>query len=217
MSSINISHQYYLTQMGILTWQERAQASAVSPDWDSLREQVKNCQRCELSQTRQHTVFGAGNIQADLVILGEAPGAEEDQQGEPFIGRAGQLLNEMLLSIGLTRESVFITNILKCHPPNNRDPNQQEVATCTSYLEQQLAMLKPKAILVVGRIAAHSLLGVEESIADMRGKKWQSSLADAPLFVTYHPAYLLHKPSEKRTAYLDLLNIKAFLASRESS
>lgn len=203
--------------MGILTWQERAQANAVSLDWDSLREQVKNCQRCELSETRQHTVFGAGNIQADLVILGEAPGVEEDQQGEPFIGRAGQLLNEMLFSIGLTHESVFITNVLKCHPPNNREPHQYEVATCAPYLEQQLAMLKPKAILAVGRIAAHSLLGIEQSMADMRGKKWQTSLAGTPLFVTYHPAYLLRNPIEKRKAHLDLLNIKAFLASLESS
>lgn len=213
MNSTDITQQYYLSQMGIMSWRERnqEQANVVLPDWDCLRKQVKTCQRCELSQTRQNTVFGVGNTQADLVIIGEAPGAAEDKEGVPFVGRAGQLLDEMLLSIGLARESVFITNILKCHPPSNRDPHEQEVTTCISYLEQQLATLQPKAILVVGRIAAHYLLETQEPMANLRGKQWRLSQMGIPLFVTYHPDYVLRKPSEKRKVYLDLLAVKSYV------
>jgi len=222
MSSTNINQQYYLSQIGITTWQERAQGNTKSQQqaeqantWKDLIKQVTTCQRCALSQTRKNAVFGVGNQQADLVIVGEAPGAEEDRRGEPFVGRAGQLLNEMLLAIGLARETVFIANVLKCRPPNNRDPSKQEVATCTPYLEQQLTMLQPKAILAVGRVAAHHLLGIEDAMASMRGKQLLFAPTQTPLFVTYHPAYLLRKPSDKRKAYLDLLKIKSFLVSED--
>ena len=130
-------------------------------DWEPLRERVAVCTACDLCKTRTQTVFGVGNRRRDWLIIGEAPGAEEDRQGEPFVGRAGQLLNSMLLAIGLPREKVFIANVLKCRPPGNRDPKPDEVASCLPYLSAQIALLKPKIILAVGRIAAQNLLATD--------------------------------------------------------
>jgi len=173
-------------------------------DWGPLRERVAACTACELCKTRTQTVFGVGNTRAEWLIIGEAPGAEEDRQGEPFVGRAGQLLNAMLLAIGLPRETVFIANILKCRPPGNRDPRPEEVARCLPFLRAQVALLKPKMILVVGRIAAQTLLATDAPLARLRGKLHHFGEARTPLVITYHPAYLLRTPADKRKAWDDL-------------
>jgi uracil-DNA glycosylase len=173
-------------------------------DWGPLRERVAGCTACDLCKTRTQTVFGVGNTRAEWLIIGEAPGAEEDRQGEPFVGRAGQLLNAMLLAIGLPRETVFIANILKCRPPGNRDPKPEEVARCLPYLQAQIALLKPKIMLAVGRIAAQNLLATDAPLARLRGKLHRFGEADTPLVITYHPAYLLRTPSDKRKAWEDL-------------
>jgi DNA polymerase len=172
--------------------------------WDDLRARVSACTRCSLSATRTQTVFGVGNPQADWLIVGEAPGAEEDRRGEPFVGRAGQLLNSMLHAIGLAREQVYIANVLKCRPPGNRDPNPSEAAECLPYLERQIALLKPKIMLAVGRIAAQNLLRTEKTLGALRQQVHHFGLSQVPLVVTYHPAYLLRTPTEKRKAWEDL-------------
>ena len=202
----------YLQAMGIDVWLlrdddepglvEEPAVSAEGLGWDDLRECVANCTRCELSQSRTNTVFGVGNPDADWLIIGEAPGAEEDRRGEPFVGRAGQLLDQMLLAIGQSRDSVFIANILKCRPPNNRDPKPDEAAACRAYLERQIELLRPKIILAVGKIAAQNLLGSADPVGRMRGRPHQ--FGGIPLVVTYHPAYLLRSPSQKQKSWSDL-------------
>jgi len=203
----------YLRAMGIDVWIPRDQADpecdaeiaedAVEEfDWDGLKAAVSGCTRCPLHQTRTQTVFGVGSADADWMIIGEAPGAEEDRRGEPFVGRAGKLLDEMLRAIGEARESVFIANVLKCRPPNNRDPSAEESAACRAHLERQIELVQPKIILAVGRIAAHLLLDTDEPVGRMRGKVHQ--LGTTPLIVTYHPAYLLRSPSQKRKSWDDL-------------
>ncbi|MBN1684709.1 MAG: uracil-DNA glycosylase [Gammaproteobacteria bacterium] len=184
----------------------KAPRNANNPGWDELAEKVSTCTLCELSQTRTHVVFGAGNAHADLMIIGEAPGANEDKQGKPFVGRAGTLLTNMLRAIGINREDIFITNILKCRPPGNRDPKPLEVELCTPYLKQQIAMIAPKLIVAVGRIAAHFLLNTDESMSKIRGK--MHYYENIPLIATYHPAYLLRSPAQKAKAYDDLLKIQ---------
>ena len=183
-----------------------------SNDWQSLRDAVSKCRACPLHQTRTNTVFGVGDQHADLMIVGEAPGANEDRQGEPFVGRAGQLLNQMLRAIGLERETVFIGNILKCRPPGNRDPQPEEVATCTPFLTTQIEYLQPKVIMAVGRIAAHFLLKTDQSLSRLRGTQHVYGERETPLIVTYHPAYLLRTPEMKAKAYQDLLLVKKLLA-----
>jgi uracil-DNA glycosylase family 4 len=170
--------------------------------WDELAARVRNCTACELHTTRTQTVFGVGDHHADWMIIGEAPGAEEDRQGEPFVGRAGQLLTNMLRAIGLQREMVYIANILKCRPPNNRDPRPEEIAQCEGYLRRQVELVAPKVILAVGRIAAHNLLKTGEPLGRLRGKVHH--YGDTPLVVTYHPAYLLRTPRDKAKAWVDL-------------
>ena len=145
-----------------------------------------------------------GDRRARWLVVGEAPGAEEDRQGEPFVGRAGNLLNAMLQAIGLAREEVFIANVLKCRPPDNRDPKPEEVAHCLPYLERQIALLKPRIMLAVGRIAAQNLLATDTPIGKLRGRQHAFGAANTPLVVTYHPAYLLRAPGEKRKAWEDL-------------
>lgn len=173
-------------------------------DWDSLQNQVRNCTACELHKSRTQTVFGVGNRQADWLVIGEAPGANEDKQGEPFVGEAGQLLNKMLIAIGLQREQVYIANILKCRPPNNRDPRPEEVAECEHFLKAQIALIKPSIILVVGRIAAQNLLKTDTPIGKMRGRVYHYGDSQVPVVVTYHPAYLLRSPHEKKKSWNDL-------------
>lgn len=180
------------------------------PDWETLQQTVKSCTACGLHATRTQTVFGVGNRKATWMVIGEAPGADEDAQGEPFVGRAGKLLNEMLRALGLPREQVYIANMLKCRPPNNRDPQPDEVAQCEPYLQRQVALIQPKIILAVGRIAAQNLLKTDITIGRLRGRR--HSYGDIPLVVTYHPAYLLRSPAEKRKAWDDLRFARAVLA-----
>jgi DNA polymerase len=172
--------------------------------WETVAAEVASCTRCELAGCRTQTVFGVGDRNANWLVVGEAPGADEDRQGEPFVGRAGQLLNAMLLGIGLKREQVYIANVLKCRPPNNRDPKPEEVAQCLPYLERQIALLQPRIMLAVGRIAAQNLLATDTPIGKLRGRLHAFGAAKVPLVVTYHPAYLLRSPTEKRKAWEDL-------------
>ena len=182
--------------------QKTVHVSSEGMDWPELRDCVANCTRCELSGTRTNTVFGVGNVEADWLIIGEAPGAEEDRRGEPFVGRAGQLLDQMLIAIGQSRDTVFIANILKCRPPNNRDPKPAEAAACRAYLERQIELIQPKIVLAVGKIAAQNLLGTDDPVGRMRGRA--HDLGGIPLVVTYHPAYLLRSPSQKNKSWSDL-------------
>jgi uracil-DNA glycosylase len=179
-------------------------SSASDDNWESVAAEVAACTRCELHQCRKNTVFGVGDRQARWLVVGEAPGADEDEKGEPFVGRAGGLLNSLLRGIGLQREQVFIANVLKCRPPNNRDPKPEEVAQCLPYLERQIALLQPSIMLAVGRIAAQNLLATDTPIGKLRGHVHAFGNARIPLVVTYHPAYLLRSPTEKRKAWEDL-------------
>lgn len=183
-------------------------------DWGELKEAVASCRQCALADGRTQTVFGVGNTAADWLIIGEAPGAEEDKRGEPFVGRAGQLLDAMLQAIGLDRTTAYIANILKCRPPNNRDPLPEEVAACTAYLQRQIALLKPKLILAVGRIAAQNLLQSNQPIGRLRGQVHHFGDANIPVIVTYHPAYLLRSPLEKRKVWQDLLLARRHMAEQ---
>ncbi|MFI4891223.1 MAG: uracil-DNA glycosylase family protein [Steroidobacterales bacterium] len=192
----------YLDALGLEAWTPRS--APVAETWAALRSRVAACTRCALCATRTQTVFGVGNTAAQWLIVGEAPGADEDREGEPFVGRAGRLLNAMLHAIGLARADVYIANVLKCRPPANRDPSEAEAAQCLPYLEAQIALLKPKIILVVGRIAAHNLLHTDIALGRLRQKVHEWGAARIPLVVTYHPAYLLRTPSEKRKAWEDL-------------
>lgn len=171
-------------------------------DWSELEAEVASCNKCDLCQTRTQTVFGTGNKHAEMMIIGEAPGQSEDEQGKPFVGKAGQLLTEMLRAIGLQREDVFIANILKCRPPGNRDPKPDEIESCSDYLLRQQALIKPKIILAVGRISAQTLLKTDAPVGKLRGRV--HDLNGTPLVVVYHPAYLLRSLIEKRKAWQDL-------------
>ena len=216
--------RYYLDTMGIQVWQslenpvddnEIDVPASIDDLWQQLEQAVSSCTACALHTTRTQTVFGVGNKSADLLIIGEAPGRDEDLQGEPFVGRAGQLLNAMLAAIGFKRDQVYIANILKCRPPNNRDPKPGEAAACSPWLQQQIELIQPEVILVLGRIAAHQLLNTDQSLAALRGK--QHIHAGIPLIVSYHPAYLLRRPIEKRKSWQDLKRVKFLLNSNGSS
>jgi DNA polymerase len=221
----------YLAEIGIPVWRTRASAAVAvrqepgaeiavpiaptAPDaaaWSQLEANVRACTLCALHRTRTQTVFGVGRRDAPLFVIGEAPGADEDRQGEPFVGRAGQLLNAMLRSIGLARAEVYIANILKCRPPNNRDPEQSESASCTRYLERQIELVQPRVLLAVGRIAAQWLLQTDSPIGRVRGRALRYGARNTPLVVTYHPAYLLRSPLEKAKAWSDLLLVKELLS-----
>jgi len=190
---------------------EVSPSASTAGAWQRLGEQVRQCRACPLWETRTQTVFGVGDPSADWLVIGEAPGAEEDRQGEPFVGRAGKLLNEMLFAIGLAREQVFIANVIKCRPPKNRDPRPEETAACSGFLQQQIALIEPKVMLVVGRIAAQNLLRTDRPIGKLRGRIWHWGDARIPVVVTYHPAYLLRSPLEKRKAWADLQLAKSLV------
>jgi len=218
----------YLDAMGVPVWVPRSSPGASVPasqgseqclvpaasedgrtaggglGWAELQGRVVGCMGCELHRSRTQTVFGTGSRDADWMVIGEAPGADEDRQGEPFVGRAGQLLNAMLRGIGLSREDVYIANILKCRPPRNRDPRPEEVAACEAYLHRQVELVRPRVILAVGRIAAHNLLKTDTALGRMRGRRYTYSDTEIPVVVTYHPAYLLRNPADKRKAWQDL-------------
>lgn len=230
------SRRHYLQAMGITVWQRRdvpvlsdVQTVAhglqecdvpigdASTRWQGLAEQVRTCTACPLHQGRTHTVLGVGNQQAQWLVIGEAPGAEEDRQGEPFVGPAGKLLNEMLFAIGLKREEVYIANIVKCRPPQNREPAAEEAAHCAAYLREQIDLIQPKVILCVGKVAANNLLGNVASLASYRGHTHRYADTDIPVVVTYHPAYLLRYPLEKRRAWEDLNYAASVLQTRFAS
>ena len=187
-------------------------AAAKKHAWRKARRQAEECTRCELHRSRRNAVFGVGSESADLMLVGEAPGADEDAQGEPFVGPAGLLLNRMLAAIGLAREDVFIANILKCRPPGNSNPTPEQAEQCRGHLERQLDLLEPKVILALGAVAARNLLGVEAPIGALRGKEFplpeRSGIVVLP---TYHPAYLLRRPQGKAQAFEDLLALRAIL------
>ena len=195
---------------------EAAAVHAVAPApaveaWSELEAKVRACTLCALHRGRTQTVFGVGRRDARLFVIGEAPGADEDRQGEPFVGRAGQLLNAMLRSIGLPRADVYIANILKCRPPNNRDPDPSESTSCTPYLSQQIELVQPRVLLAVGRISAQWLLQTDTPIGRLRGRVLTYGARNTPLVVTYHPAYLLRSPLEKAKAWTDLCLVKELL------
>ena len=185
--------------------------SASETGLPQLAETVFSCQRCQLHQSRTQTVFGVGSSQAKVMFVGEAPGRDEDIQGEPFVGRAGQLLNLMLAALGWKREDIYIANILKCRPPNNRNPEIAEISECEQYLIQQIEMIKPQLLVALGRIAAQSLLATNTSISGLRGQKHLYEKGNIPIIVTYHPAYLLRNPIDKSKAWQDLLFIRSNL------
>ncbi|QQB35080.1 uracil-DNA glycosylase [Achromobacter deleyi] len=175
---------------------------------DELREQVLACTACGLCNGRRHAVFGHGGQPTRWLVVGEAPGEQEDRQGQPFVGRSGQLLDAMLSAVGMSRErDVFIANVIKCRPPGNRNPKPEEIAACSPYLMRQIALLKPERILVLGRFAAQTLLGTDATIGSLRGRVHQMKTDEGreiPVVVSYHPAYLLRSPAEKARAWQDL-------------
>jgi uracil-DNA glycosylase len=180
-------------------------AAEIAARWEALHAAVLKCTRCPLHATRTQGVLGVGPKRADWLVIGEAPGAEEDRRGEPFVGVAGQLLDAMLRAIGLDRRTnVYIANVLKSRPPGNRDPKAEEVAACLPYLVEQIALLQPKIMLAVGRIAAQNLLGTDVPLGRLRGRVHRFGELNTPLVVTYHPAYLLRTPGDKRKAWEDL-------------
>ena len=227
MQSSEAARRQYLDAMGITLWERRAAAApgipgpavapgpvapaaGTGPAWIALEEAVRSCTKCSLHATRTQTVFGVGNHRAQWMFVGEAPGADEDRQGEPFVGAAGKLLNAMLAALGLKREEVFIANVLKCRPPGNRDPQADEVEQCEPYLVRQIELIQPKLIVALGRHAAHSLLKTDLALARLRGQSL--SYQNIPLVVTYHPAYLLRTPSDKRKVWEDLRRARRIVA-----
>lgn len=172
-------------------------------DWQTFQQCVGDCQACDLAQTRKQTVFGVGDVHADWMFIGEAPGAEEDAQGEPFVGQAGKLLDNMLAAMRLKRgDNVYIANVLKCHPPENREPHHAEIAQCELYLKRQITLIQPKLIVALGKVAAQTLLKSADTVGSMRGQL--QAYGDVPVIVTYHPAYLLRNPADKAKAWEDL-------------
>ena len=185
-------------------------------DWQALRDAVRECRRCDLCKQRKQAVFGVGNEAAPWLFVGEGPGADEDEQGEPFVGQAGKLLDNMLAAIGLRRgREAYIANVVKCRPPGNRTPTPQEALACAPYLDRQIALIKPRLIVALGKTAATRLLGSEASLASQRGRL--HSLRGVPVVVTYHPAYLLRSLPEKAKAWEDLLLARRALADANPS
>jgi DNA polymerase len=197
----------------------RAATIAQMP-WEALADAVASCTACTLCKTRTRTVFGVGHRQAEWMLIGEAPGAEEDARGEPFVGQAGKLLDNMLAAVGLSRASetpqgVYIANVLKCRPPGNRNPEPEEVAQCEPYLRRQVALVQPRLIVVMGRFAAQALLGTDATIASLRGRihRVQVDGRDIPVVVTYHPAYLLRNLADKAKSWADLCLARSVLTA----
>jgi DNA polymerase len=204
-----------LAEMGLApVWRLRdrpTESKPAEPGWIEIKQAVPACTACGLHKTRTQTVFGVGDENADWMLIGEAPGAEEDRLGEPFVGQAGKLLDNMLAAIGLERgENVYIANVLKCRPPGNRNPEPEEVAKCTPFLKRQIALIQPKLIIAMGRFAAQTLLASDATIASLRGRVF--SYEGVPLIVTYHPAYLLRNLPDKAKAWADLVFAKKTMA-----
>jgi len=176
---------------------------------EEIRQALGDCRRCKLWKTRTHLVFGTGNPQARLMFIGEAPGAEEDQQGEPFVGAAGQLLNRLLDRLGLQRAEVYITNVAKCRPPNNRNPDAEEIAACRPFLVQQIQAIRPRVIVTLGAVATHALLEAKVPLNRLRGR-WQV-FQNIPVMPTFHPSYLLRVPQERQKTWEDMQKVMARL------
>ncbi|MBC6413650.1 MAG: uracil-DNA glycosylase [Chromatiales bacterium] len=172
--------------------------------WQVLQQQVVGCRKCVLHESRTQTVFGIGDHQAQWMFIGEAPGMDEDRKGEPFVGRAGQLLNKMLKAIGFNRNEVYIANIIKCRPPDNRNPRLEEIVQCVDYLYRQIRLVQPQIIILLGGVAATSLLKQQTPVSRLRGLVHHIEASEAPIIVTYHPAYLLRSPDQKAAAWEDL-------------
>jgi len=184
---------------------EQPEANPIATmDWPALEQAVAGCHACGLCERRNKTVFGVGDRNAEIMFIGEGPGADEDRQGEPFVGRAGQLLNRMLAAAGLRRKQVYIANIVKCRPPNNRDPSVDEAAACRAYLERQIVLVQPRLIVCLGRVPAMNLLSTTESVGRLRGRLHSYGPARIPLLVTYHPSYYLRSPEQKAKGWQDL-------------
>ena len=183
------------------------ESAALFRDLNDLYEQSKDCTKCRLAETRNNFVFGEGNPKAQIVVIGEAPGAEEDAQGRPFVGRSGKLLDKILEAIGFSREDVFICNIIKCRPPENRNPNLDEIQSCMPWLKIQLQLIKPKILLLLGRVAANTVLDNKQSMANLRGRilRWNGY----DVIVTYHPAALLRNPNWKRHCWEDVKMLRS--------
>ena len=202
-------------QLGFLELEENENqlrertSSYADLDLTGLRELAVACEKCELSKTRTYVVFGAGNEQADLMFVGEAPGADEDQQGQPFVGRAGQLLTKIIEAAGLTRDQVYIANVLKCRPPGNRNPKSSEIESCEPYLIRQVMLIQPKVICALGTFAAQMLLRTDAKISNLRGHI--HSYHGIKVMPTYHPAYLLRNPGGKRQVWEDIQKVVAEL------
>jgi DNA polymerase len=195
----------------------RNRAATTDPDaaLAALREEIGDCTRCPLhAQGRRQVVFGVGNARADLMFVGEAPGADEDRQGEPFVGPAGQLLTKIIEAIGLRREDVYIANVIKCRPPGNRNPEPIEVATCEPFLREQIAIIQPKVIVALGTFAAHLLLASDAPISRLRGHVHQIG-GGIRLVPTFHPAFLLRSPERKRDTWEDMKIVRALLAESD--
>lgn len=206
----NVLHPYYLQQMGIDVWALR-ENKIKKRSLDTLAKEVMACVRCPLHACRTQTVFARGNPDASLMIIGEAPGYYEDKEGFPFVGKAGGLLNKMLSSIGLSQEDVYIANVLKCRPPDNRDPQADEIQQCRDYLIQQIMCVNPQLILALGRFSGGFLLDSSEPLHTMRNNV--HGYQGISVLVTYHPAYLLRNPKDKKHAFNDLLMVKNLLSS----
>jgi DNA polymerase len=179
---------------------------------NAIRADIGDCTRCRLSKGRKNIVFGVGNIDAEIMFVGEGPGADEDEQGEPFVGRAGQLLNNMISAMGIKREDVYIANVVKCRPPGNRTPERDECDTCGPFLMQQIETVKPKIVVALGAVAAKYLLGINDSMTNLRGRIYD--FKDTKLAVTYHPAYLLRDPRQKAEAWKDLQMVMKYLGMK---
>ena len=210
----------YFPEMGIdIFWYSKKLTQNISSENNnliSLDETIKKCKKCNLHKTRQNTVFGEGDADSNIMIIGEAPGREEDEVGRPFVGRAGKLLNEFLKSINLNRDSVFIVNTIKCRPPENRDPEASEISACSDYLDQQINIIKPKVLVLLGKIAANRLLGEDMPMSELRLKKFFIDKYDIPIIVFYHPAYILRSPSQKKKVWDDLQYLKGIIDSNVS-
>jgi DNA polymerase len=183
------------------------------PDLASLERFLAGCPRCKLSRSRSRIVFGEGNRNADLLFVGEAPGREEDEQGLPFVGAAGQLLTKIIEAIGMKREEVYIVNTVRCRPPDNRDPEKDEIAACRPFLEEQIRLVEPRAIVTLGSFAAQAILGTDEPISKVRGR-WHLAHG-VRVMPTFHPAFLLRSPKHKRDVWEDMQNVRDFLFSGE--
>ena len=212
--------KHYFSEMDIETFWYKHQHKQKSIEQAktnliSLNNIVSVCENCDLHKTRTNTVFGEGNESAKILFIGEAPGRDEDKQGKPFVGRAGKLLTEIISSINLTREDIYIANTVKCRPPNNRNPEEKEVEACSDYLEQQIDLIRPKVIVLLGKIAANRVLKIDQPIGELRKKIFIIKPKNIPTIIFYHPAYILRSPKEKKKVWEDLLFLKSVLKEND--